>query len=420
VCLAVRIAYNIPMLSEESVLSLVARIYDAVADVELWPAFLQDFADAVHGTATAMLFYDWSVPGARLETAVRFDPEYAHRYVEHYNTVNPWIKSWKAHLNRAGPDSIGTSEERVELAVLEKTEFYNDYLLPQNTIHQIGCIVTKTEETCSAFTCLRPRQNGPFGPAEEELLRLLFPHLQRGMEFYKRMATLEGQYRASLDALDRLPTGVILIDDQGRILEANRAAKRILAENDGLATEKSRLAASTSNQTKELRSRIAAAALTGQGKGLSAGGSFGLTRPSGRRPFGLVIMPASHHTFPADCGRPAVIVFITDPEARVQMAPEVLAQIYDLTHAESRLAEHLIQGESLVDAAERLGVSHNTARTHLQRIYEKTGASHQGELVRLLLAGIANLLPAEPGKIIHMDDDVRVRRPYPALERRGA
>jgi DNA-binding CsgD family transcriptional regulator len=50
-----------------------------------------------------------------------------------------------------------------------------------------------------------------------------------------------------------------------------------------------------------------------------------------------------------------------------------------------------MQGEALVRAADRLGISHNTARTHLQRIYRKTGTSHQGELIRLLLS--ASLRP---------------------------
>jgi DNA-binding CsgD family transcriptional regulator/PAS domain-containing protein len=386
------------VLSEERVLTLVGRIYDAVADGELWHAFLQDFADAVHGTTTAILFYDWSVPGARVDAAIRWDPEFSRRYRDYYNTVNPWIKSWKANLNLAGPDSITASEQLVELSVLEKTEFYNDYLLPQNTVHQMACMITKAENTGSAFACMRQRETGPFGRAEIELLRALFPHLQRGMQFYKRMASLEGQYRASLDALNRLPMGVVLIDEQGRVLEKNRAADRILGQNDGLTIEKGRLLASSSLQNKELYSLTTSAALTGQRKGTASGGSLGINRPSGRRPFGLIVMPVSPHAAPADSRRPAAIVFMNDPEAKLHVGPEFLGQVYDLTRAESRLAELLIQGESLVHAAVRLGVSHNTARTHLQRIYEKTGTGHQGELVRLLLAGLGNLLPTEPGR----------------------
>jgi DNA-binding CsgD family transcriptional regulator len=35
--------------------------------------------------------------------------------------------------------------------------------------------------------------------------------------------------------------------------------------------------------------------------------------------------------------------------------------------------------------AERLGISFATARTHLSRIFEKTGVHRQAELVRLVL-----------------------------------
>jgi DNA-binding CsgD family transcriptional regulator len=183
----------------------------------------------------------------------------------------------------------------------------------------------------------------------------------------------------------------MLMGDRGQILEANCAAKLILNQNDGLRTDKEGLATSTPSQTRELRSRIAAAALTAQGRGVSAGGSLAIARPSGKRPLAVVIMPASLRAFPSGTGEPAVIVLVSDPESKVRIAPEIVAQVYGLTAAESRLAEQLMQGESLVHAAERLGVSHNTARTHLQRIYQKTGTTHQGDLVRLLLAGPASL-----------------------------
>lgn len=82
-----------------------------------------------------------------------------------------------------------------------------------------------------------------------------------------------------------------------------------------------------------------------------------------------------------------MIVLISDPECSLSTPPELLARVYGLTGAEARLAERLIQCDSLVYAAERLGISHNTARTHLQRIYEKTDTSHQAELTRLLIVG---------------------------------
>jgi DNA-binding CsgD family transcriptional regulator len=374
------------MLQGDRLLALVGRIYDATADRVLWPAVLEDFAGAFDSSLAGLMHYDLPAPHADWVVFAGLDPDYARQYIEYYSSINPWIAR-AARTNAQGTESITTSEQLLAFSEFKQTEFYNDFASHCGTVHQIGGIISRRNDWCSAVTVCRTPKAGPFGPAEVELLRALFPHFQRAMQFHRRMADLEGCFRASLDALDHLPTGVILMDDHGRILETNRAAKIILSQNDGLRTDNEGLIASTSNQTKELRSSIAAAALTARGKGISAGGSLGIMRPSGKRPLVLVVMPASVHAFPPEAREPAVIVFVSDPETKIQTAPEVLARVYGLTAAESRLAEQLMQGESLVLAAERLGVSHNTARTHLQRIYQKTDTSHQADLVRVLLSG---------------------------------
>ena len=179
------------------------------------------------------------------------------------------------------------------------------------------------------------------------------------------------------------------------VLEMNCAAEQILAENDGLMAEKGVLAASTANATKEIGSKVTAAALTARGTGISAGGLIRIERSSGKRPFSLVVMPLSRLAFSPDGREPAVMVFVTDPETKSRTAPEALAHAYHLTPAESRLAEQLMHGETLMRAAERLGVSHNTARTHLQKIYQKTNTSHQGELVRVLVS-LASVTDPQP------------------------
>ncbi|MGA3187635.1 MAG: hypothetical protein ABSF22_11065 [Bryobacteraceae bacterium] len=48
------------VLSQEKVLGLIGRIYDAAADEGLWPLFLEDFADSVGGEGTAIVYHDMS------------------------------------------------------------------------------------------------------------------------------------------------------------------------------------------------------------------------------------------------------------------------------------------------------------------------------------------------------------------------
>jgi DNA-binding CsgD family transcriptional regulator/ketosteroid isomerase-like protein len=60
--------------------------------------------------------------------------------------------------------------------------------------------------------------------------------------------------------------------------------------------------------------------------------------------------------------------------------------IFGLSPGQMALARRIASGDSLTAAAEQLGITINTARTHLKRIYDKTGVNAQTSLVRLLLS----------------------------------
>lgn len=60
--------------------------------------------------------------------------------------------------------------------------------------------------------------------------------------------------------------------------------------------------------------------------------------------------------------------------------------IFGLSDGQLALSKHIASGKSLKVSAGELGISVNTARTHLTRIYEKTGVNSQTALVRLLLS----------------------------------
>lgn len=62
-----------------------------------------------------------------------------------------------------------------------------------------------------------------------------------------------------------------------------------------------------------------------------------------------------------------------------------------LTGAEALLACLIVSGAGLTEAAARLGVSVNTAKTQLKAIFAKTGCHSQSELVRTISAGPAML-----------------------------
>jgi DNA-binding CsgD family transcriptional regulator len=87
----------------------------------------------------------------------------------------------------------------------------------------------------------------------------------------------------------------------------------------------------------------------------------------------------------------AVALFITDPDAVVRTDPQHVRGLFGLTPTESKVAIALMQGASLENAAEQLGMRVQTARVHLKRIFGKTETGRQGELIRLLLTSTAAL-----------------------------
>ncbi|MEL7460606.1 MAG: nuclear transport factor 2 family protein [Pseudomonadota bacterium] len=84
--------------------------------------------------------------------------------------------------------------------------------------------------------------------------------------------------------------------------------------------------------------------------------------------------------------RDGVTYIDTDPEADLAQRLTLAQSVFCLSAAQGRLAAEIIGGQSLTAAAETLGVSINTARTQLGRIYDKTGVNSQTALVRLLLS----------------------------------
>jgi len=200
---------------------------------------------------------------------------------------------------------------------------------------------------------------------------------------------LEAQRSASLEALDHLAAGVILVDANAQVLFLNRAAQEIVDRKDGVSVGPAGLSAASSAETNELRRLIAECGMIASGLALKVSrGVMNISRPSARRPLSLLSIPlclefARRQLLKAG-EIPSAILLISDPDAEPALHPSELQRSCGLTAAEARFALVLMTGKSVEEAAAQLGISVNTARTHLKRVLSKTGARRQGELLHLL------------------------------------
>jgi DNA-binding CsgD family transcriptional regulator len=84
-------------------------------------------------------------------------------------------------------------------------------------------------------------------------------------------------------------------------------------------------------------------------------------------------------------------VFVHKAAIAAHCRPEVIADVYGLTRAELRVLFAIVEVGGVAETAGSLGVSEATVKTHLHRVFGKTGASRQADLVKLV-AGFSNPL----------------------------
>ena len=103
----------------------------------------------------------------------------------------------------------------------------------------------------------------------------------------------------------------------------------------------------------------------------------------------LCVAPLSRECLDSGSAAPSACaaIFISRPGS-IHLPWRRVAICYGLTQAEAKLAVQLAGGVSLEEAAEHLGVSIHTARTHLKAVFAKTSARRQPELVAMLLQGV--------------------------------
>ena len=372
--------------SEASLLEFVGRIYAAAEDPRLWEPFLRSLSDAVHAEVAALVSEDLRAGRASVASSVRFEGQIAREYEAYYAARNPWMTSG-VPLPR---DGVVTGEMLLPDSQLVRTEYYNEFLCRLRLRHVAGAIFARPGRRISHLSLLRGRRRGPFDDAEVRFVRGLAPHLERAIQIHTRLTDLQAECDAIHDALDRVAVGIVLLDARGATLLVNRAASEILASRDGLQLERDRLCASAPGETAALRILIGGSVATGRGESCAPGGALAISRPSMLRSYSVLVSPlrgAGQSAFGEL--RPATAIFITDPDRAVEAPGAALRRAHRLTPAEARVAELLLQGRDVAEAARALQISLNTARTHVRHLLEKVGVRRYSELVRVMLLSCA-------------------------------
>ena len=358
---------------------LLTGIYDAALEPDLWPDVLDRLRRLVDCRSGGILHGTLNPMTLTVKGATGFDPVVMERARDILDdpTGNPFF------LNMTMLE-VGVPVPRQKFLddeTFEKHRIYRDFFEPQDLFHDITTPLSVSPDEAITLYLGRGRKAGPLEQREVRILLPWIPHLQRAMQIDRQMRMHRAGNLVLSDILDRMPFGVVLAGRDGEVMSMNRAAERIVGAGDGFECKRRRLVARSRSDNAALN-RVVALAAGGQG-----GGSLRVRRYSGARPYPVFAAPLSRAVSACWPRSPEVAILFSDTEDDIEAPFAALAQLYGLSPAETAVAIEAAKGIGIGAVAEKLGIGANTVKTHLSRVFEKTGTRRQAELVRLVLAG---------------------------------
>jgi DNA-binding CsgD family transcriptional regulator len=228
----------------------------------------------------------------------------------------------------------------------------------------------------------RHESQGPVGEPEMAALRLIAPHFRRAVAISRLLELKTVEAATFSSALESLSSGIVLVDEQLGVVHANGAASAMMETGDPIRRIAGKLVFSHPLATAALADAVAHCADAEHDLG-RRGLGVPLKRKNGEALVAHVLPLRVGEVRPGLNASATAAIFIAAAAAQPQLPGDALALLYDLTPAESRVFEFVAAGEVPADIANRLGVATATVKTHLLRVFQKTGCNRQADLVKL-------------------------------------
>jgi DNA-binding CsgD family transcriptional regulator len=359
---------------------LIGRIYDSVIEPPRWHDTLERLRlhFGFHNAALSVNI----LPSGKgiLSIAANFPPAYAHLADKHGPEI---IELWggPARVARAALEEPLLMSRAGDPSRWADNAYFRDFSVPQGIVDTVGVALARDPTTIAALGMGVHASAKPPDEAVFDGLRVVTPHLRRAVIIGRMLNVSDAAAHNFAAALDASRAAVVLVDASMHILQANAAAGAMLAAGDPIRE---------THGVLELATDLVPGALAGAVRGAADGGGAiggrGIGIPTRRRdgsPLTLHVMPlAGRAAGPQDLLAVAAI-FVGDAAVGVPPPSGVLSILFDLTPAEARVFELVVDGYSTAEITDQLTIAPSTLKTHLSRVYVKTGRSDRIGLVRL-------------------------------------
>ena len=359
--------------------ALIGEIYDAVIDPAQRNDVLDKIANFTGGHSGGLLSKHSLSKSEALYCYVGADPNSLQVYSESYPKLDPTADS-----PSFGVAQVVSATDLVPYEEFRRGRFYREWARPHGWVDVASAVIEKSPISCTFLSVVRHEANGLVDDEMRRRMALLIPHVRRALLIGKTIHRKQTEAVCFSDVLDGLSSGMILVDANGRIVHTNNAGIAILDAADFLRAVCGRLVASDLAINAALREILVAASVGDAALGVK-GIALPLTAHDGERYVAHVLPLTSGARRAAGLAYNAVAaLFIRKAALEPFSPPEVIGEMYKLTPTELRVLLAIVDIGGVPEVAAALGVAVTTVKTHLSRLFEKTGVARQADLVKLV------------------------------------
>ena len=363
--------------------TLVDALYQTVLDPKAWKHVPLTLARGFGSESCYVQIRDLqTMQVSTVGGTANVTPEAARQYEAYYWQQDIWeprFKPFGTGRTVVGADVLTESEVR-------ESEFYRDFTRHIDMFDCVGGLYQLEENSAFAVGIHRPDGAPVFGVAEKQTLSLLMPHVQRTLQIARRLGDAVVREHVAFDALDRLGIMTLIVAGDRRLVFANTIAQRLFRSGRILRLRHGFVHCANTALDGRFHAAVSTAGGQSVGRPSSSGGVLSIQDPEDGRRYSMLISPLPQGAIREGSTQPLAAVFVTEPGDRRRHPEAIVASLYRLTPAESRLVVALMRGETLQDYAERSALAHSTVKFQLKQVFAKTGHRRQSELVGELLA----------------------------------
>jgi DNA-binding CsgD family transcriptional regulator len=366
---------------------VIGKIYDSAVDPALWPIALEATCGLIGATLGTVSVIDFKQHSIRFATQWGFDPYWKKLHDEKYGALMPFyslypslqvgeILNTQMHMDRLGDQNA------------RQSPFFTEWAEPAGYRDCTAGVVMRSDNVTGIFTMQTPTTRDLVGPKELAVAELLTPHVRRAVMIGDLLDMRSIAAAAFETTLDTFAAAVVLVDANTRIFHANAAAQSMFSAGGPVLAANNELRTSSAAANNALRSAIARAASNESALGY---GGIAVPIQAGNGTSAIAhVLPLKYGKLRPDMAHGAVAAVFVTPAQKSALPPvEALAGLFDLTPTEARVMIEIASGKNRAATAIALGIADSTVKTHLARVFEKTGTSEQPELAKL----VASLTP---------------------------